>query len=110
MKNYNGFSLIEVITSLLVLVIVITVLIPIITKVYVERGSIRQEQDAIYFINEIILDWLENIPIESQVIESNGTSYFIRLDSMNEKAITVCLEWDAINTRKYERCEQAKKK
>lgn len=109
MKKFNGFSLIEVITSLLILGILVTIFLPIIHKVYVERSSIWQEQEALYYTNEIILDWLEDIEIESHVIESNSTIYHAHIES-EKNELLVCLEWIASNNRKYERCEHAKKK
>lgn len=111
LKRSNGFSLIEVLTSLLLLGIVVTVLIPVLTRTYQERVSIEQERMAMYYLNEVILDWLEDTPIDKTSKISSDIDYQLKTFLTSEdKELKVCIQWKASNSRNYERCEQAKKK
>lgn len=85
-------------------------LLPIITTVYEERASIREEQQALFLLDQAITDWIyhENYFQEKEVKEGE-VIYTLSLLKKDESYLKGCIRWKATNQRNYERCESGKK-
>ncbi|OIJ11305.1 hypothetical protein BKP37_15965 [Anaerobacillus alkalilacustris] len=110
MNNCKGFSLIEVMTSLMILSIMTIIILPTLATVYQERSSIQQEQRAIIILEKVITEWIYEGKIvhEMQITEMN-TIFTISSEATGKKELTACISWNAANNRSYERCESGKK-
>ncbi|WP_096201238.1 type II secretion system protein [Bacillus sp. FJAT-45350] len=109
--NYQGgFSLLEVIVALSLLIMTSSVVIPILTKVYQERLTIQEEQLALEQIKIKLHEWLYNDLLSSETeLENHHNTVFHFTNILRENELTVCIKWEGRNHRFYERCESAKK-
>jgi prepilin-type N-terminal cleavage/methylation domain-containing protein len=111
LKNCKGFTLVEVITALMVLTIMTLVLLPSLAKIYQERGAIHQEHVALHLLDKAITSWIydNNTLIEENVVIEQNTTYTLTLLLNDDNYIRACINWIGANQRVYERCESGKK-
>lgn len=106
MRNDNGFTLIEVLAALAILMMTTATAVPVLIQVYQERQAIREEQQAFEALsNHIQLVLLgEEAPVD-QTIERNGLSYeIIWHDANQESTAKACISWTGSHERRVERC------
>ncbi|HHY21743.1 MAG TPA: type II secretion system protein [Bacilli bacterium] len=108
--NSKGFTLIEVSIALLVLFTALSTFIPIGTSIYLERITIREQYQALEFLNERLLAWrFDGIPTFDAEILINETSYQLTSSYTDGSGLTLCLQWVGRNNRSYEQCAFAKR-
>jgi len=106
----RGFTLLEVVYSILILSLFTTTFFPILTMVYDERITIREQQASLGILSDSIHGWLyeNDEPPLYESVKHNGTTYQLHHVPLKE-VTSFCISWDGKNNRSYERCEQAKK-
>lgn len=109
-KNCNGFTLVEVMLSFFILSVMTSTIIPGYIKVYQERKTILEEQQAQQYITNLLQAWIyDNETIENRkTITIKGTEYVLKT-KQNENELELCLTWDGRNAREYSICNYAKK-
>lgn len=110
LNNCRGFTLIEVITSLLILTVITVFLLPTIATVYKERVSIRQEERALLHLDRAITSWIyEDQFKDGQKVEHENTTYTLAFMTTSNQELKACISWVAQNERQYERCANGKR-
>ena len=109
MKNSDGFSLVEVIISLMILSMTIAVIIPALNMVFTERKTIREERVAEEMIHRIYMEFFyEGVRYREEKIIFENTEYNLKI--RDEARFTyLCVSWEGVNRREYERCLSGKK-
>ncbi|MCT8138672.1 type II secretion system protein [Anaerobacillus sp. CMMVII] len=111
MRNCKGFSLIEVMTALMVVIVITLILIPTLAIVYEERMAIQQEKKAMNLLSKTITGWIyeENGNLETEVTDLD-TIYKITTTVKEEsQELKACIAWRAANDRQYEKCASGKR-
>ncbi|MFK3937227.1 prepilin-type N-terminal cleavage/methylation domain-containing protein [Alkalihalobacillus sp. NPDC078783] len=101
----NGFTLIEVMISLVLLSIVTIFILPVLIKVYQERVVITQQEEAIYLLEELALAFTHG---DSPASFSHSL-YHLEQNVVVDGSTQFCLKWEGANSRYYESCLYTKK-
>lgn len=112
LKGSEGFTLIELISSLLVFFVITTALLPILSKVYIERMMIKEDLQTMEMLSTIMQEWLydnKELPNNHHVIVRSEVTYFITKRMNGADEIELCFRWDGRNDRAYVRCAYGKK-
>lgn len=110
MRKPNGYTLMEVVFSVLVLSIITATILPAFIKIYQERLTIREQHQAQTYLANIIQEWLfdQKSPEPNDYITINGTAYRQNIH-LSHNALKVCLNWNGQNERTYTICDYGKK-
>ncbi|QQK79744.1 type II secretion system protein [Salicibibacter cibi] len=92
----GGFTLMEVITALLLLSVATAGIIPLVSILYTERAEVQAERDAYRIIERVGYE-LEDHDIETVTVAD--TSYVVR----NENGMT-CIYWQGPAGREKDLC------
>lgn len=105
LRKEQGFTLLEVSFSLLILISAMGVLLPLLTTVYNEKLTIREHHQALLLLNEQLLEWKYEhvLPFHRTIIE-HGTEYSVTFSKDSDSKLIVCLTWLGKNKRSYEQC------
>lgn len=105
-----GFTFIEVSIAMLVLFAALATFIPIATRVYLEKITIREQYQALELLNERLLAWKldHETPSDTEVL-IHETRYQLTSSYHDSSELILCLEWTGKNNRSYEQCAFAKK-
>ncbi|WNF37795.1 competence type IV pilus minor pilin ComGE [Bacillaceae bacterium IKA-2] len=110
MKNCKGFTLVEVMTSLLIVTVMISVLVPTLAIVYKERVSIRQEERALFHLERAITSWIYQDELnDGLVVGHENTQYTLAFMTIGNHELKACISWISENERQYERCASGKR-
>lgn len=105
MRN-KGFTLIEVITAMMVISILTLFILPMLVQVYMERASIQEEQKVNILLKDAVQQWLHENKVPQ--VEEDST-YELETFEVEKNQIKVCFSWKAKNNRSYIRCNYGKK-
>ncbi|WP_169911201.1 prepilin-type N-terminal cleavage/methylation domain-containing protein [Evansella clarkii] len=107
MKNSDGFTLTEVMAGLLVFAVSAAVLLPAINLIYMERMAVREEragEEAVhYFLHRIIMEIDE---VQAGPVQYKNKEYIASVGEKNG-ILQLCMYWEGVNEREYERCLSA---
>lgn len=106
LQNNKGFSLIETLVALSILVTVISTFIPIKSIIMVERDVLHQKQQVINSLHEelqTILVHSDTIPIASYTIHVDKTPVTIRFTE-EKSLLKGCAEWKNAKNKQEQSC------
>ncbi|WP_161568274.1 type II secretion system protein [Anaerobacillus alkaliphilus] len=111
MNNSKGFSLIEVMTSLMILSLTSMAILPALNQVYEERMAILQEKQGINILEKMLTEWTyDGDFLYEEEINDLETMYRVSYTFADSGPdLKVCVTWQGRNQRLYERCASAKK-
>lgn len=97
-------------TSLLLVTVITSVIVPTIATVYKERVSIRQEERALLYLERTITSWIYQDEFnDEQKVEQENTTYTLAFMPTDNQELKVCISWVAQNERQYKRCAGGKR-
>ncbi|WP_413379747.1 prepilin-type N-terminal cleavage/methylation domain-containing protein [Alkalihalobacillus sp. 1P02AB] len=103
-KKCDGFTLIEVLLSFSLLNLISLMLVPVIIELQQERLTLREQEEALYILEEGIHHFMLEQPIPE--LKNKQFEQSINED-MGE--IEYCLQWQASNHKLYQSCLYAKR-
>ncbi|MEK4565611.1 competence type IV pilus minor pilin ComGE [Alkalihalobacillus sp. FSL R5-0424] len=101
----SGFTLIEVMISLVLLSIVTTFILPVLIKIHQERVVIKQQEEALYLLEDYALAFTHGTAAAS----FNHSLYQFKNEVIADGSTQFCLTWEGANSRNYESCLYTKK-
>lgn len=101
----NGFTLIEVMISLVLLSILATFILPVLIKIHQERVVIKQQEEALYLIEDYALSFTHGHAPAS----FSHSLYQFKQEVIADGSTQFCLMWEGANLRDYESCLYTKK-
>lgn len=108
LRNYKGFTLLEVMISLFLIISTISILAPIMKKLHVEEKSIHDNQMSLHILSDQLNQWiLGNDHLRSDVFIGK-TDYHLQWNNDMYNAY-LCITWTGYNGRSYKQCGQAKR-
>jgi competence protein ComGE len=105
-KKCSGFTLVEAVFALALLLVITTVLLPLFTQIMVERQNIALKAKAQQILDEALYE--ENIQPETTVVDER-TTFVIRSDHEESDMWKVCVRWNDYAGRSAERCGYVKR-
>ncbi|MBB5173105.1 type II secretion system protein [Texcoconibacillus texcoconensis] len=109
MKKRDGFTLIEVLTSLSILLLFASTFFPWFFQIYNERVAIDQKMFADELNYRLVQDQLagEYLPEEGTTTDNRGTVYTWQYKQTGGQTAEICISWEGRNGRMYESCQAA---
>lgn len=110
LKNYNGFSMLEILCSFAIILTSITVIIPIIMKTYEERAVIDYKREALLLSHNEKESYLYDggYQAETKTVKISSRTYQISIQGEGE-LIKICVQWEVPWDKKGKICNYAKK-
>ncbi|WP_026674865.1 competence type IV pilus minor pilin ComGE [Alkalihalobacterium bogoriense] len=110
MKKCSGFTLMEVVMALSIVMMMTSFLLPVLLKVYQENRTIQEQTWANVYVHKTLQEWLydEKTLLASFTIQQKGTTYEAT-SKMEANQVEFCLTWIGRNSRSYVTCQYAKK-
>ncbi|MGV3488836.1 MAG: hypothetical protein ACO1OC_09660 [Tuberibacillus sp.] len=108
-KGEDGLTLLETMVTLLVIVVCLTILGPILSRVSAERHAIVQTETALSLLNNQLTQWTagrSNLPAESK---QNQTVYSFNWTAVDSRTIQLCINWNNSAGRNQRICAKAKR-
>ncbi|ANB55501.1 hypothetical protein GFC29_1694 [Anoxybacillus sp. B7M1] len=100
-KSCKGFTLVETVIALSLLLFVTTILLPAITQVMMERQNQALKSHAQQLLNK---EMGNQEPVIEKAVVVEGVEYKV-LRSHNENGVMkICIQWHDYMGRKAERC------
>lgn len=110
LKSDDGFTLVEVITAMMIMSVITFTIVPLLVQVYKERVSIQESQKATFILTDLVQQWLhENITPHDNVILQDYPTITVDSSWVETNQLKVCLHWTSKNERNYSRCKYGKK-
>lgn len=109
LKNYNGFSLLEVLVSFSLLLLIITFIVPMLMKVHEERAMIDYKRKALLVLHNEIEAYLygnSEFPRQGEMI--NSGTYVMSIELVGELE-RICIQWETPAKKKGKTCHYVKK-
>ncbi|GAA0602519.1 hypothetical protein GCM10009001_19340 [Virgibacillus siamensis] len=106
MQNTKGFSLIETLVALSILVTVITTFIPIKTTIMLHRDILHQKQEILNSLHEELQFSLQNNvsdPIKPYTVHVDNTPVAIHF-TVEESLLKGCAEWKNVKNKQQQSC------
>lgn len=106
MRNSNGFSLIETLVALSILVTVISIFIPIQSKIMIERDVLNQNQVVSNVLHEELQKTLwsnQLIPEDSYIINVDGSPITINF-TLDKSLLKGCAKWENAKKMQQQSC------
>ncbi|WP_175631899.1 competence type IV pilus minor pilin ComGE [Virgibacillus siamensis] len=106
MQNSKGFSLIETLVALSILLAVITAIIPIKTRIMMERDVLDQKRAVLNTLHEELQDYLwsgASMQNQSYTINVDGSPVRIHFTTENSY-LKGCAEWKNVKNKQDESC------
>ncbi|AEH47240.1 competence type IV pilus minor pilin ComGE [Parageobacillus thermoglucosidasius] len=105
-KKCNGFTLVEAVFALALLLVVTAALLPLLTQMMLERENIALKAKAQRILDAALYE--ENIWQETTIVE--GRTTFVIHSGYEENNIwKVCVRWNDYAGRRAERCGYVKR-
>lgn len=110
LKNYNGFSMLEILCSFSIILTSITVIIPIIMKTYEERAVIDYKREALLLSHNEKESYLydSSYQAETKTVKISSRTYQISIQGEGELT-KICVQWEVPWDKKGKICNYAKK-
>jgi Tfp pilus assembly protein PilV len=112
LTNNEGFSVIEALVSLGILVTITTTFLPLSSLVSYEKEALSQKRKIVLLLHDELQSTLseDTYPIVQDIELENvtGTFRFFSLDS-DSRIIKACASWTSIRNRNEEICMYGKK-
>ena len=89
----NGFTFLEAMVALLVLVVCLTSLGPILGRVSSERGSIRQTETALSLLNNQLTQWSAGSSELPANLNLNNVYYNLDWKKVDAQTMQLCVVW-----------------
>ncbi|BDG46535.1 MULTISPECIES: competence type IV pilus minor pilin ComGE [Parageobacillus] len=105
-KKCNGFTLVEAVFALALLLVVTAVLLPLFTQIMLERENVALKAKAQQILDAALYE--ENIRQETTIAEGR-TTFVIHSDYEENNIWKVCVRWNDYAGRSAERCGYAKR-
>ncbi|WP_027407780.1 competence type IV pilus minor pilin ComGE [Anoxybacteroides tepidamans] len=105
-KNCSGFTLVEAIASLSLLLFITAILLPIMTQIMVERENAVLKSQAQQLLNSELSE--DAVQQEKTVIVA-GMTYSVFWTKEENEMEKVCVQWRDYAGRTVKRCGYAKK-
>lgn len=105
-KNCNGFTLVEAVFALALLLAITTVLLPLFAQIMMERQNIALKAKAQQILDAALYE--ENIQRETTIVDGR-TTFVIRRDHEENDMWKVCVRWTDYANRSAERCGYVKR-
>lgn len=108
-NSSKGFTLLETMTALLILVVCLTTLGSILGRVSTERQSILQNEMALTLLNNHLTTWAAGSSTLPAELNQNNTSYHFDWEPLNPNTIELCVTWKNSGERNQKLCGRAKR-
>ena len=105
-KKCNGFTLVEAVFALALLLVITTVLLPLFAQIMMERQNIALKAKAQQILDAALYE--ENIQRETTIVDGR-TTFVIRWDHEENDMWKVCVRWNDYAGRRAERCGYVKR-
>lgn len=109
LKNYKGFSLVEVIGSFAVFVILLTVLLPILMKIYEERTMLTYKEEGLLLLHNEKESFLYDYDFDGEKEITVDTRRYQLTIQKNGEFVQLCMNWEVPWKKKGRVCTYAKK-
>lgn len=108
-KSEAGYTLLEAMTAVFVLVIGIGTMAPILKNALDERTAIRHHEEALTVINNELSLWAAGARDQPERIERNGVIYRLNWSRPSTHTIQLCIEWPSGKQRGHRVCGEARR-
>ena len=108
-KTQDGFTLLETMVALLVIVVCLTILGPIITRVSAERHSVIQSETALTLLNNYLTEWSAGSTVLPAETIKNKTQYQLIWNRLDAETMQLCILWKNSAERNTKLCGKAKR-
>ncbi|GGJ62654.1 competence protein ComGE [Anoxybacillus voinovskiensis] len=104
-KNCNGFTFIEALVSLAVLLVITTTLLPLVTQIMVERHNVALKNEA----EQLLYAEMNRDAQNDKIVAVGKVTYAIFWTELGNGMKKVCVRWNDEMNRTVERCGYVKK-
>jgi len=104
-KNCNGFTFIEALVSLAVLLVITTTLLPLLTQIMVERHNVALKNEA----EQLLYAEMNRDTQHDKIVAVGKVTYAIFWTELGSGMKKVCVRWNDEMNRTVERCGYVKK-
>ncbi|WP_027724996.1 type II secretion system protein [Tuberibacillus calidus] len=108
-RKEDGFTLLETMAAIFVIVVCLTVMAPIATRVYMEREALSQAETALSVLNNALIEWSAGREVRPAVIEQNQTSYHLLWQEAEPGKMGLCVQWKSRTGRTQKLCGEIKR-
>lgn len=103
-RQPRGFTLVEVLATLVIWMITITILLPSLVMINQERNSFTLEREARFLLTEE----LESVrgdgeQLEARILEKHGRQFQI-IKKINESFTSICVKYQDYRNREQTKC------
>lgn len=105
-KKRNGFTFVEAVFALALLLVVASALLPLFTQIMLERENIALKAKAQQILDAALYE--EHIQKETAIVKGR-TTFTIRSDYEKDNIWKVCVRWNDYTGRRAERCGYVKR-
>jgi len=105
-QNDRGFTLLETMAALSILMVCTSFIIPIYMQTIEERKEIKKEENALTIMNQALNEWSIDNQKRPEMMEQSGERYMLTWDDIENDHIRLCLQWQVTSKRKQSICAE----
>lgn len=109
LQNSKGFYLVDALVGFSIFILVLSSMMPILYRIYLERDAVLEERFAIGLLDNRLQEWLADntTELKDEVVTNRNVNYHLGWTQQGIR-VELCITWQAKNKRTYEMCGNAK--
>ncbi|GGE46712.1 hypothetical protein GCM10011391_26950 [Pullulanibacillus camelliae] len=102
--NEQGFTLLETMAALSILMVCTSFIVPIYIHTLEERKEIKREETALTLMNQALNEWHINHQKRPSVMKQSAQRFTLTWSELERGHVRVCLRWQAKIKRRQPLC------